>query len=148
MRRKVVFEREPDGWWLASVPSVRGCHTQGRSLAQARERIKQALAVSLDKPEKTELVEERKLPKRISGLLLTLSEAQREAVAAQAHAAVLNAQAAVALTGDWGVSLRDAAELLQLSHQRVAQILEGKKPARRIAARRSRTGTQGEGTRA
>ena len=136
MRRKVIFEREADGGWLVSVPSVRGCHTQGRSLAQARERIKEALAVSLDAPEVTELIEERKLPKRISGLLVRLSEAQKGAAVAQARALALNARAALTLTGTWGVSLRDAAELVGLSHQRVAQILEEQRPEPGTSQRR------------
>jgi predicted RNase H-like HicB family nuclease len=135
MRRKVVFEREADGWWLASVPSVSGCRTQGRSLAQTRERIKEALTVSLDEPEETELVEEVKLPKSISGLLVMVTSARKNAETAEARALSLNAKAARALTGVWGVSLRDAAELLGLSHQRVAQILEAQKPARRVEAR-------------
>jgi predicted RNase H-like HicB family nuclease len=47
-RRRATFERDADGWWVASVPSVPGCHTQGRTLAQARERLKEALAVSVE----------------------------------------------------------------------------------------------------
>lgn len=42
---KVVYERGDDGWWAASVLGVRGCRTQGRSLAQARERIREALSL-------------------------------------------------------------------------------------------------------
>jgi predicted RNase H-like HicB family nuclease len=55
-RRRAIFERDATGWWVASVPSVAGCHTQGRTLAQARERLKEALAVSVegDRPNASE----------------------------------------------------------------------------------------------
>lgn len=131
MRHKVVFRRDPDGWWLATVPAVPGCHTQGRSLAQARERIKEALAVSLDSTDEPEVLEELKLPKRIKVSIFYARRAREAAETAQQKACALNAKAAQALTESWGVSLRDAADLLDLSHQRVAQILDHKKAARR-----------------
>jgi predicted RNase H-like HicB family nuclease len=43
----VRYEREGD-WWLASVPALPGCHTQGQSIDQARERIREAIAAWLD----------------------------------------------------------------------------------------------------
>jgi predicted RNase H-like HicB family nuclease len=122
---KAVFEREPDGWWIAYVPSVPGCHTQGRTLAQARERIKESVAVSLDDPVPV-LLQEVRLPKKIEGVLLTLKAARVKADDAEAKANEASKRAA-RLLDEWGVSLRDAGELLGLSHQRVAQILEGKR---------------------
>ncbi len=128
MKRKVNFEREPDGWWVASVPGVPGCHTQGRSLAQARERIKEALAVSLNHAEEPEIVERLKLPKSVESLLALVRSARKTAKGAEVRSHALNARAARTLTSAWGVSLRDAADLLGLSHQRVAQILEADRP--------------------
>lgn len=43
----VRYEREGD-WWLASVPALPGCYTQGQSIEQARERIREAIAALLD----------------------------------------------------------------------------------------------------
>jgi hypothetical protein len=104
---------------------VPGCHTQGRTLAQARERIKESVAVSLDDPVPV-LLQEVRLPKKIEGVLLTLKAARVKADDAEAKANEASKRAA-RLLDEWGVSLRDAGELLGLSHQRVAQILEGKR---------------------
>jgi predicted RNase H-like HicB family nuclease len=33
----VSYERDEAGWWVASVRKVRGCHTQGRTVDEARK---------------------------------------------------------------------------------------------------------------
>ena len=35
----VTYERDESGWWVASVRGLRGCHTQGRTVDEARRRI-------------------------------------------------------------------------------------------------------------
>jgi predicted RNase H-like HicB family nuclease len=42
---QVELERDERGWWAASVPAVPGAHTQGRSIAQAMNRIREALSL-------------------------------------------------------------------------------------------------------
>ncbi len=44
---RVTYERDESGWWVASVAGVAGCHTQGRSIQQARRRIQEALELAL-----------------------------------------------------------------------------------------------------
>jgi predicted RNase H-like HicB family nuclease len=44
----VVIERDEEGYYVASVPSLPGCHTQARSLDQLMERIKEAIELCLD----------------------------------------------------------------------------------------------------
>ena len=44
----VVIERDEDGYYIASVPSLRGCHTQAKFLDQLIERIKEAIEVCLE----------------------------------------------------------------------------------------------------
>lgn len=44
----VVVERDEDGFYIASVPSLPGCHTQAKSLDDLMERIKEAIALHLD----------------------------------------------------------------------------------------------------
>jgi hypothetical protein len=39
----VVTERDSEGYYVASVPSLPGCHTQARSLDEINERIKGAI---------------------------------------------------------------------------------------------------------
>ena len=40
---RVAYERDESGWWVATVRGVRGCHTQGRTVDEARRRIREAL---------------------------------------------------------------------------------------------------------
>lgn len=44
----VVIERDADGWYVGSVPSLRGCHTQARSLDELHERIREAIELCLE----------------------------------------------------------------------------------------------------
>ena len=44
----VVVERDAEGFYVASVPTLHGCHTQARSLDELMERIKEAIARCLD----------------------------------------------------------------------------------------------------
>jgi predicted RNase H-like HicB family nuclease len=39
----IRYQLDEAGWWVASIDGVRGVHTQGRSLSQARRRIREAL---------------------------------------------------------------------------------------------------------
>ncbi len=43
----VIIEKDEDGWYVASVPEIQGCHTQGRTIHQVLERIKEAIEVCL-----------------------------------------------------------------------------------------------------
>ncbi len=44
----VVVERDREGYYVASVPSLPGCHTQARSLDELMERIKEAIELCLE----------------------------------------------------------------------------------------------------
>jgi predicted RNase H-like HicB family nuclease len=54
---RVRYGKDKSGWWVATVPEVPGCHTQGKTVDQARERIKEALSLYLDFNALGELVE-------------------------------------------------------------------------------------------
>ncbi len=47
-RFTVVLERDEDGLYVASVPALKGCHTQGRTLDQAMRRIREAVELWLE----------------------------------------------------------------------------------------------------
>ena len=49
----VVIEQDEDGWYVASVPSLRGCHTQAKTLAELDERIREAVALCLEAESET-----------------------------------------------------------------------------------------------
>lgn len=44
----VVIERDGEGYYVASVPSIPGCHTQARSLDTLMDRIQEAIALCLE----------------------------------------------------------------------------------------------------
>ena len=44
----VVVEQDSEGFYVASVPALPGCHTQARSLDLLMERIKEAIELCLD----------------------------------------------------------------------------------------------------
>jgi predicted RNase H-like HicB family nuclease len=44
----VVIERDSEGYYVASVPALRGCHTQARSLDDLMERVKEAIELCLE----------------------------------------------------------------------------------------------------
>ncbi|HOE00464.1 MAG TPA: type II toxin-antitoxin system HicB family antitoxin [Kiritimatiellia bacterium] len=44
----VVIERDADGYFVASVPSLKGCHTQAKSLDELVSRIKEAIELCLE----------------------------------------------------------------------------------------------------
>jgi predicted RNase H-like HicB family nuclease len=44
----VVIERDEEGYYVASVPALPGCHTQARSLDELMNRIREAIAVCLE----------------------------------------------------------------------------------------------------
>jgi predicted RNase H-like HicB family nuclease len=44
----VVVERDAEGFYVASVPALPGCHTQARSLDELMERIKEAIELWLE----------------------------------------------------------------------------------------------------
>ncbi len=58
----VIYERDEEGWWVVEVPEVPGCHTQGSTIEEARERILDALSLYTDEKTKILLREEARQP--------------------------------------------------------------------------------------
>jgi predicted RNase H-like HicB family nuclease len=44
----VVIEKDEDGYFVASVPALRGCHTQAKSLDVLMRRVREAIALCLE----------------------------------------------------------------------------------------------------
>jgi predicted RNase H-like HicB family nuclease len=44
----VVIEQDEDGFYVASVPGLPGCHTQAKTLDKLMERIKEAVELYFD----------------------------------------------------------------------------------------------------
>ena len=44
----VFYEQAPEGGYVASVPALPGCHTQGDTIEEAEQNIKEAIALYLE----------------------------------------------------------------------------------------------------
>jgi predicted RNase H-like HicB family nuclease len=47
MKFKVRIERDEDGWYVATVPALPGCISQGKTEAEARKNTKEAIKLHL-----------------------------------------------------------------------------------------------------
>jgi len=44
----VIIERDEEGFLVGTMPSLKGCHTQARSLDELMERMKEAIQLCLE----------------------------------------------------------------------------------------------------
>ena len=44
----VLIEQDSEGWFVARVPDIQGCATQGKTVDQALERVREAIKVCLE----------------------------------------------------------------------------------------------------
>ena len=44
----VIIERDSEGYYVARVPELQGCHTQAKSLDKLMERIRKAIELCLE----------------------------------------------------------------------------------------------------
>ena len=47
-RYNVIIERDADGYFVATVPELAGCHTQAKSLDTLMKRVKEAIELCLE----------------------------------------------------------------------------------------------------
>jgi len=54
----VVIEKDEDGYFVATVPALRGCHTQAKSLDVLMKRVQEAikLCLEVEKPVANEFI--------------------------------------------------------------------------------------------
>jgi predicted RNase H-like HicB family nuclease len=123
-RYRVVIERDESGAWIARVPSIRGCHSHGRTLDQARRRLREALGLWVDDADSAKLSEEIRLPARVRTAISRSRKARRQAKHERDRAQLAMKAAAETLVEELGLGLRDAGELLEISHQRVQQLVK------------------------
>ena len=124
-RYRVTYERDESGWWVASVRGMRGCHTQGRTVDEARRRIREALALFVDDARKAAIVDDVKLPTAATKAIRAYASLRRKADEEDRRAARAARRAVQLLrSGKLKMSARDAARLLGLSHQRVHQLTQ------------------------
>jgi len=121
----VIYERDETGWWVAQVKEAPAAITQGRTIAEARRRIREALAVVLDSDSaasRAKLVDDVRLPRRVTRAIASLATSRTRLERERRLVSRALDSARHQLIDRLGLSVRDAGELLGLSHQRIQQL--------------------------
>jgi predicted RNase H-like HicB family nuclease len=119
----IHLERDESGAWIARSPDVPGFHTYGRSLRQTRNRVREALGLWVDDADAAELEYRYHFPREWRQAMRVYQEARATAISTERQAQAIAGAVASDLTRHHGLSMRDSAELLGLSHQRIQQLV-------------------------
>jgi predicted RNase H-like HicB family nuclease len=124
-RYHATFDLDDSGKWLAQIDEIPQVHTFGPTLGKAREYVVDALALWLD-VSATQVKDTVDFHPAVFPLDVqyVVDEAIAMRVALECMAA-----ASVGLVDDAHLSLRDASEVLGLSHQRVQQLIAAQRGA-------------------
>lgn len=112
--------------WEISVPDLKRAITFAKRFDKAEKKARKVIALRLDVPEDTfDVTVSPELPDEVNAMLTEVAEARQAAEYAEATAAAAVLQAATVLTQEHGLTMRDAAALLGVSQERIAQLTEG-----------------------
>ncbi len=118
---RAVYDRDADGRWNVEIPDVAGCYSYGRTIAQARARIREALGLYVQDAEHATIVDDIRLPalamKRLERLAQVRADAERVQLTLSEEQ-----RAAARQLREAGLSFRDSGELLGCTRQRVEQL--------------------------
>ena len=110
-------------YWLIYIPEI-GKHTQARNLAEVTPIAQDLIALWLEIPTTSVAIHpEIELPDGVYHHLEWANKYRAEAAQAQTEAAK-EYRAAAATLRDAGLTYRDIGQVLDISHQRAAQLLE------------------------
>jgi len=126
----IRYDRDESGAWIAQVRGVPEAHSYGRTIEQARERVREALSLWRTNAETAQFVDDIHVPAAARGVIDAFVSARKRVEKEQARAQESASAAARELTGRWNYSLRDAGELLGVSRQRVQQIKNARSAAK------------------
>jgi predicted RNase H-like HicB family nuclease len=121
----VRYERDETGWWVAQVKEAPAAITQGRTIAEARRRIREALALALDDDaaaKRAKLIDDVRLPADARRALEQARAARARLANESKKAQESTARAVRTLLKGMHLSVRDAGDLLGISPQRVHQL--------------------------
>lgn len=130
----VMAERD-DAWWAIRVVELPGVFSQVRRLDRVEAMARDAIAMLLDAPEDSFDILVREVLSDEAQVVVTAAiEARAEALNRQEQASATSREAVRTLTR-LGLPQRDIGRLLELSHQRVGQLVSST-PSRAPAATR------------
>ncbi len=117
-----ALARRDGAWWTIRVPELRGVHAQVRRLDDADEMAHTAIALFLEcPPDSIDVSVGVELDREAAGLVERMVQA-RAAAEEAAREASKASRDAVAVLASAGLSGRDIASIVGISHQRVAQL--------------------------
>jgi len=126
----VIYRRSPKGGWVASVEGVRRCRGRGRTLRQARQQLRAALARVVNDPYEIDFAEDVRLPPPARRLIVQHWAARRrlEKETARADGAT---RAALDALLELHLDIKDAADLLGLPPLKLQKLRGPKARAKR-----------------
>ena len=111
-------------WWAVTVPEVPGVFTQARRLDQVEKMARDAIALLTGVPDDSfDIVISPQLTPDVGAEVDAAQELRDTAERYQREATAAARAVAAKLTGQYRLTLRDAARIIGLSHQRVAQLV-------------------------
>ncbi len=123
------FYLDQSGTWIVELEDLPEVHTYGKTLGKAREYIVDALALwlnlSVDEARERISFQTPELPTEVSEAVERAVAERLIAESVARVAADVMVEASVALVDQAHLSMRDAADILGISHQRVQQLVAG-----------------------
>ena len=122
--------RRSGSWWAIDVPELPGVYSQARRLVRVESMARDAIALFLDvDPATLEIRVETNLPSELRRDVDAVGRLRAEADRLQAESSGALRHLTQELLGR-GLSVRDAAAILGISHQRVSQLVRAESKGR------------------
>jgi predicted RNase H-like HicB family nuclease len=128
MKTYVVTTERSGNWWAFSIPEIPGAHGQAKRLDLVKNEARDVVALMLDAPEESfDLELAVKLDARMEHILDEARTARQQFESSQRVAQEKLRAAAEQFKDVAGLSVRDIGSLLNVSFQRISQILGDKR---------------------
>jgi predicted RNase H-like HicB family nuclease len=121
---RVLYTRTAKGDWVASVRGLRGGRARGRTLRQARQRLRVALAAIVDDPYSMDFIEDVRVAGPARRLVVRHWAERRKRDAALRRSEDASRAALEALLAA-GLNMKDAADLLGIPILKLQKLKRG-----------------------